>query len=553
MSEKRTDTAFLVQGSVLAAASIISRIIGMLYRIPMTAIIGEYGNDYYSCAYEIYNIMLLISSYSLPMAVSKMVSARIANKQRENAWRVFKCALLFGLITGLAAALIVFFGAGGLTKLFQTPLAYLALKVLAPTILIVAILGVIRGFFQGMGTMIPSAVSQVLEQIVNAVVSVAAAWILFGYGSRIAAVLGSENHYAEAYGAAGGTLGTGAGALAALIFVIFVLLAFRKKIKFSIFKEKRRYEVQTESYSSLMKILILTVVPILLSTTLYNLVSIVDQGLFKNLAIAQGTDNDTVSYWWGIYSGYYRVLLNVPIAISTALATSSVPALAAAHALKDKEQVRRKIGLSMRFIMVVAMPCTAGLIVLAQPVMNLLFPGVSELAGNLMIAGGISILFYSISTLSNAVLQGIDRMKVPIRNAVIALICNVISVPIALFAFHLGIYTMVVGNIVFSLVMCILNGRSVKQYSGFSPDIRKTFIKPAIASVIMGAIVFGFYKLTYSLIGSNTICTIAAIIVGVIVYFVVLLLIRGLTEEELKSFPKGTLLIKIGKKLHLLR
>ncbi|MCD8301364.1 MAG: oligosaccharide flippase family protein, partial [Clostridiales bacterium] len=199
-NNRKSETSFLVQGSVLAIASIVSRIIGLLYRIPMTNIIGEYGNDYYSCAYEIYSMMLLISSYSLPMAVSKMVSGRMAKHQKENAWRVWIGALGIAAVTGTACCLVVFFGAGALTRLFQTPLSFFALRVLAPTIIVVAVLGVIRGFFQGLGTMVPSAISQIIEQIVNAVVSVGAAFVLFGYGARVAAGLGGEQHYAEAYG-----------------------------------------------------------------------------------------------------------------------------------------------------------------------------------------------------------------------------------------------------------------------------------------------------------------------------------------------------------------
>lgn len=125
MSKKKNDTSFLVQGSILAIASLVSRVIGLVYRIPLTAIIGDHGNDYYSCAYEIYSLLLLISSYSLPMAVSKMVSARISNGEKQNAYRVFKGAMIFALFTGTAACMIVFFGAEELTRLFKTPLGCL--------------------------------------------------------------------------------------------------------------------------------------------------------------------------------------------------------------------------------------------------------------------------------------------------------------------------------------------------------------------------------------------------------------------------------------------
>ena len=280
-----------------------------------------------------------------------------------------------------------------LTRLFKTPLGVYALQVLAPTLIIVAVLGVFRGFFQGMGTMIPSAVSQIIEQIVNAVVSVGAAYVLFAYGRRIATVLGSKEHYDAAYGAAGGTLGTSAGALCGLAFIIFVFSMFLPKFRKAMRRENKIGKKQPESYRVIFGILIGTIVPVLMSTTIYNMVSIVDQWLFKNIATIQGYSATDVSEWWGIFSGKYRVLTNVPISISTALAASCVPALAAAFAQKDEEQVRSKISMSMRFIMVVAMPCTAGIMVLADPIIQLLFPGSSPLAGHLLQAGGISVIF----------------------------------------------------------------------------------------------------------------------------------------------------------------
>ena len=149
----------LVQGSILAIASIISRIIGLIYRIPMQNILGDIGIGYYSTAFEIYNVMLIISSYSLPTAVSKMVSAQMAKKNRRQTYQILKCALLFATTTGTIVALILFFGGEFFaTTLLNTPFSIFALKILAPTLLVVAILGVLRGFFQGLGTMMPSAV-----------------------------------------------------------------------------------------------------------------------------------------------------------------------------------------------------------------------------------------------------------------------------------------------------------------------------------------------------------------------------------------------------------
>ena len=554
MSEKKkSDSGFLVQGSILAIASIVSRIIGLLYRAPLQAIIGNVGNDYYSCAYEIYSTMLLISSYSLPLAVSKMVSTRVAVGQRRNAHKVLKGGLMIAGVTGAIGCIIVFFGARFITAdIFKTPMSFYALRVLAPTLIIVAVLGVIRGFFQGMGTMVPSAVSQVLEQIANAIVSVAAAYVLFGYGKRIGAVLGNEDMYAAAYGAAGGTLGTGVGAVVGLAFVLFVFSAFWPKMKRAERREAKRGNVKDESYRSIIKVMILTIVPVLLSTTLYNISSIIDQGIFKNIALMQGYSAHTISNWWGIFTGKYKVLINVPISIASAMGASCVPSLAAAYAAKDMDAVKSKISSAMRFIMVIAFPCTVGFLVLAFPILRLLFADAEPLSAQLLQLGAISIIFYSISTLSNGILQGINKMIIPVRNVIIALGAHIVFLVLLMKVADLNIYAVVIATAFFALLMCILNGVSVQKYSQYDLNIMKTFVKPGIASAIMGVIVFVVYHSGMKLFSHNAIWTLISILVGIVVYGVAILLIKGLTEEELKSFPKGTLIIRFGKKLHLL-
>lgn len=550
-TKKKSESGFLVQGSILAVASIISRIIGLLYRIPLTAIIGDIGNDYYGAAMEVYSILLLISSYSLPLAVSKLVSTRVAKSERKNAYRLFKGALLFALISGTIAALIVYFGAEVITVyLVKTPLSIFALKVLAPTLLIVAVLGVVRGFFQGMGTMMPSAISQLIEQIINAVVSIWTAYMLFGYGSRIGAVLGNSEQYGAAYGAAGGTIGTGIGALAALLFVIFVFTVYRPVYKRQILRDRRKGE---ESYRNIFFILIMTIVPVLLSTTIYNISSILDMGIFKHVAAAQGYKEKTYSTMWGIFTGKYKTLINVPIAIASSLAASSVPSLATAFASRDIPQVKRKVASSIRFIMVIAFPCAVGMGVLASPILQLLFHDARELPARMIQVGAISIVFYSLSTLSNGILQGIDRMKAPVKNAVITLLLHIGVLMALMYGLDLNIYAVVWANTFFSFFMCILNGRSIRKYLKYRQEVVKTFLIPGIASAIMGGAVYGVYQLLMKFVKMNAVATVISIVVGVLVYGIFLLLMRGLNEEDLKAFPKGYLIIRIAKKMHLLK
>lgn len=547
---KNSDTGFLLQGSILAMASIISRIIGLVYRMPLTAIIGKTGNDYYGTAYEIYNIILLISSYSIPLAVSKMVAARMAKGQAKDAYKVLKGSLLFAFVSGTIAMIVVFVGADFFTgTLLKTPLSAIALKVLAPTLLIVAVVGVFRGFFQGLNTMMPSAISQIAEQIMNAIVSVVAAYMLFSYGAKVGAVLGDKDAYAAAYGAAGGTTGTLVGALTALLVVVFVYMAYRRRFIRKVKQDRGRSK---ETFSEMMKILIMTIIPVLLSTTIYNISSIIDNGVFKNIAHMQGYSAKEISEWWGVFTGQYKVLINVPISIASAMAASCVPSLTAAYHSKDKEGVRFQIQSATRVIMVIAIPCAVGMAVLASPIMQLLFADSDPLSGQMMMLGAISVVFYSLSTLSNGLLQGIDQLKVPVKNAAIALVLHLLFLVVAMEFFHLHIFAVVLANAFYALCMCVLNGLAVARYSGAKQDIKKTYLTPAAAAAIMGVVVYGVYQLLYLLLKSNAISTVIAIIMGVVVYFVALLLMKGLTESEIKKFPKGNLLVNIAKKLHLL-
>lgn len=547
---RKSDTNFIVQGSILAIASIISRIVGLIYRMPLTAIIGKTGNDYYGTAYSIYNIMLIISSYSLPLAVSKLVSARMAVGHAKDALKVFRSAMIFAVISGGIGALVVFFGADFFAgTLLKTPMSVLALKVLAPTLFIVAILGVFRGFFQGLNTMMPSAFSQICEQILNAIVSVVAAYMLFSYGKKVGAVLGNPDNYAAAYGAAGGTLGTLSGSILALGIVAFIYTAYRRRFKKKLIRDHSRNQ---ESYGEVFRVLILTIVPVLLSTVVYSISTLIDQGVFKNIAVLQGYDAKTISEWWGVYSGQFIVLTNVPISIASSLAASCVPSLSTAYFAKDYDRVNHQINLATRFIMVIAIPSAVGMAVLGKALNLLLFADGDDTTMYIMILGTISIALFALSTLTNGLLQGIDKMKIPVINSVIAILIHVIFLIILMEFFDLNIYAVVIANNIYGLVVCILNDIALKKYTSSSQNIEKTYIIPAISSLVMGVSVYVIYKLCYTLLHSNAVSTIFSIVVGVAVYGILLLKMKGLTENELMRMPKGNLIVSLCEKFHLI-
>lgn len=219
------------------------------------------------------------------------------------------------------------------------------------------------------------------------------------------------------------------------------------------------------------------------------------------------------------------------------------------------ESVRQEINAAMRFIMVVAFPSAVGLSVLATPIFTLLFPGTADTAGMasfLMLIGSSAVIFYSVSTLSNGLLQGINQLRIPVVNAAIALVAHVILLVVLMLMFRLNIYAVVLANCFFSLLMCLLNARALATHSGYKQEVYKTFIIPAICSAIMGVVTYLIYRGLYQLSHSTAAALLPALVIAVIVYGFCLLLFKGLTEEELKRFPKGTVVIKIAKKFHLL-
>lgn len=545
----KRESNFVVQGSILAVAGIIVRLIGILYRVPMTNIIGDEGMGYYSTAFNVYNIMLILSSYSLPLAVSKMVSARMAKGQYQNAVRVLKAALVYATVVGGIACFITWnFADFFATTAFNTPFCVYALKTLAPTIWIMAYLGVLRGFFQGHGTMIPTAISQIFEQVINAVISVVAAGVLFKIGLDSNRVYNTTG-YPQAFGAAGGTIGTGAGALAALLFMLLLFSIYWPVVK----RRKRRDgSRRTDSYGDISVTFLFTVVPVIISSAVYNINAVVDNSIMAYGMEALGRGKEFLSLW-GIYNNKYMLLVHVPLAMANSLSSSLIPSLSGAVARKEKGAVIAKTSLAIRFAMLIAIPSAVGLTVLSAPINNLLFKsGDNTEAIRMLITGSAAVIFLSMSTVTNAILQGINHMNVPVRNAFISLILHIGVLYLMLMVFKMGIYSMVFANIAFAVFMCILNAIAIRRYLNYRQEIVKTFLLPAVASAFMGAAAFGVYKGVTLIIKSNLLGTIFAVLAAIAVYGVLLIKLRCIDEEELYSMPGGTKVIRLSRKLHLM-
>jgi stage V sporulation protein B len=532
----------LLQGSILAIAGILVRFIGLLYKVPMIRILGQEGIGYYNTAYEIYNIGLILSSYSLPLAMSKLIAARRVRRQYQDIRRVFFSGLTVSAAAGGLMTLLLLLGGDFITTvIFKSPSSALPLKVMAPTIFVFSIMGVIRGYFQGQGNMVPTSVSQIIEQVVHAAVSIAASYaFMVWFASR---------PNPKSYGAAGGTLGTLCGAVAALIYLAIRMLCFQRRNARTL---RRPQKIPVETWGNVYSALFLTLTPIILSQFVYQLSGSVDNSMFGQIMDAKGLTETQRATLLGVYGGEYRLLSNVPVAIASSLGASMIPSIVQSRTCHRLKEVRYKIRMTIKFNMLIAIPCAVGMGVLAGPIMELIFHDNSELSANLMRIGAPAVVFFSLSTVTNAVLQGIDRMSKSVSHSAISLVLHMILVYVMLAYLDWNVYGLVIGNVTFALVVCILNWFSIKRALRYRQEILTTFLLPLLASFFMGGAALGIYYGTFSLTQKNSISMLVTVPFAMMVYAVLILLLRVVTEEELPQMPFGRKILILSKKLRLL-
>lgn len=553
MGKKSAKNNFIMQAGILAAAGIISRIIGLLYRSPLHSVIGDLGLGFYQSAYTFYTIVLLISSYSIPAAVSKVIAQKLAVKEYRNAHRIFRCALGYVLVVGGAASLFLFFGAGLLVEEAAVPV----LRTFAPTVFIYGMLGVLRGYFQAHKSMAQTSVSQVLEQVANAVVSVGAAYLLIKntMGTLEMPTEETEQILRATRGAIGSALGTGVGVLVALLFMLAVY-----KLNKSFIDRRIRYDrhPEVDSYREILKMITMVVTPFVLSTAIYNLNDTINNALYTKIYLKVRELDPVGTYsGWGVLSGQALTISKIPIAFASAMAAAMIPTVAQLIAARNVEGAKDKIGVAVKTTMIISIPCAVGLFVLARPVTCLLFPANTQasedLATGLLMALAISIVFYALSTLNSQILQGLGRMNVPIVNAAIALGFQTVVVVVLLFFTKLDLYSVVIANIIYSGIMCVLNQLAVRKAIGYRQEIMRTFVIPLLASAFMGAVAWAVYEGFLLMTKSPRISVIPAVLIGAAAYFALLILFRGVTETELRGFPKGHLLVRLAKKCRLMK
>ena len=542
-----------MQAGILAMASMIVRVIGLLYRAPLTAIIGDEGNGYYGTAYNIYTIILMVSSYSMPSAISKLMAQKLAVGEYRNANRVFQCALTYGVLVGLVGSGLLFFGA----RFLVPNVAVCVLQVFAPTVFLFGILGSMRGYFQARGSMVQTSVSQILEQLANAVVSIAAAWLL------MQTAVGADPTRRAQLGAMGSALGTGAGVLIALLFMVF---CFRRS------KEGRKAEIlsdatgKEEKYRIFLRDTVLVITPFMLSGVIMNLTTSLNQTIYMRMLIdLKGAGEIATTTLYGIFSNKAVVISNIPISIATAVSSAIIPGISAAYARRDETGARRQVGNAIRITSIIAIPSAVGLAVLARPITMLMFPQMEslELASSLLSLLAVTVIFYSISTITNAALQSIGRMNLPLVSAGIALVVQTVVLVLLLRFTDLDVRALVLVSILYSVMIFAVNQYYLRRFLGIRQDVRRDYLQPLVCAALMGAAAKAVYylvsmaaepveNLPKGFYFRNLAATAAALLAAVLVYGYTMVRSGTIRRKDLLSMPKGQSLVRLMEKLHWL-
>lgn len=538
---KKNDNTLVKNASFLMIAALISKIIGMLYKSPLSTTLGSQSFALFQYAQNAYFILLMIASFSIPQAVSKIMAEKIAFKRYRDAQKVFYCALLYAAIAGGIVALFCLFGASVMVP-DKMAGARLALQMLAPTIFLSGILGVFRGYFQAYRNMMPTSLSQIIEQIFVAVFALLMSSLMISSHS------GKGEKIIESWGAAGATMGTGAGVLAALLFMIFVYGINRKVVRRKIRGD--RVSVN-ESTSQVMKTIILIVMPIIFSAFIYNVNGYINSYMYTDILGKRGMDETVLQTLYAEY-GYFMTLINIPLTLASTAPTSMIPEVSAHYAMHDRKGANEKIDRATWISMIISIPAAVGLAVLSGPVTRLIFGETNGVAAKLLIIGGITIILNGNSNISNGVLQGIGKPNIPMIHAAIALGADVIVMALLLLLTDLGVYAIVLSMVVYAVVMCLLNERAMKKYMRHKNPWKKAYLYPLIASIPMGLVAGGVYYGLYLLVPSNFLCLCVSVVLAVIVYFGVYFFVSRPSKEELFMMPGGSILYRVAGKMNLI-
>ncbi len=537
---KQKGASFMKNVLILMFAQISVKLLGLIYRLVITNAegFGNTGLGYYSTGYQIYSLLLALSSIGIPSVVSKMVSERIAIGDNKGAQRIFKISMTFFVSLGLVFSLLLFFAAEPIaTLVFNVPDVKYVMQVLAPAIVFVAASAVFRGYFAGQNDMKPTSASQILEQFFNCVLS-----ITFVY-----ALIGKEPYIM----AAGGNLSS---TLAIIITFMYLILYYkRRKIRVS---KKQISPERNKTNGQLLKAILAMSIPITISSVISVVNPIIDSSTVSRCiqtafaSIITGGKEALEAYAMNMTGILAKMdtLVGLPVAINVAFSTALTPAIAAAIAKKDYKTASKRLSFSLFSSLIIVLPCAAGFIALAQPILNLIYPTASD-GANILMLYSISMIFIALSQTINGGLYGLNKTKTPaIALAVGALIKFILNI-VLISNPNMGIIGAGISSIVCQVVAFTICFTSLRKSIRLNLKLKNNIVKPIIAAVTMGVFVY-FINAGLSKVINGNIATIISILCGALIYVAMILLTKSLKKEDILMIPFGSkvypILVKIG-------
>ena len=530
MSDAQKKQNFLHGTALLAMATAIVKVIGALYKIPLNAIIGEQGFGYFNTAYDIYNVLLMISTAGLPVAMSRMISQASSLKHYNQVRRIYHTARGIFLGLGIAGTLLMTVFCRQLAQFQNQPDAWAAIGCLGPCVLLICIMSTFRGFFQGQSNMIPTSISQVIEAVVKLIVGMIAALFLLKTTGSVPLAAG------------GAILGVTA---SCLVSSIYLFCRFRKSYVF--------LPVTTEeprSYWDTAKGLMLIAVPITVGSAILQFFTMMETKIYMGQLLNLGYTQGAADTMRGIY-GMCLTIFNMPCAFITPITISIIPAITAQLTLGDNGSAKQTEEAAARLTGLLAIPCAIGLAVLARPITALLGGYTGErldLATKLMTILGICVLFNAVVLVTTAIMQAHGHATRPVVNMLLAGCLRLVAVYVLSGNPAIGIVGAPISNLTCYVVIFLLNLISIRTLFPEPPAIAKNVLRPLLSGLLMGAFAYGSYRLLLSLgITSRLLLCALPVAVGAVVYFVCIIALKVLRREDCLLLPKGEKIAKILK------
>ncbi|MCM8711331.1 polysaccharide biosynthesis protein [Clostridium sp. SYSU_GA19001] len=522
--------------AILSAAGMAVKMLSLLYVPFLQIIIGGEGYGVYASTYAVFAFVYIITNSGLSSAISKIVSELIALENYKDAVKAFKMARFLMIMIGTFMAVLLVLLARPLANVTNYPKAYLAIMSLAPAIVLTSVASAYRGYFQGRGNMKPTAVSQILEQIANLIFSLIFAALLMKYGVEA--------------GCAGATVGTTIGAL---VSVIYLIRFYSRNKVFKVSKTYSKEKIIRYSNKELFRKVIYYATPLTVAWGAQNAGNLIDAGNTKGRLLAAGFSDEEGSTRFG-YLGTNQVLIGVPITLVSALCTAVLPSISKAAALDNKEDVHSGVEYAFKACFFIALPSAVGLAVLSQPIFNLLFSK-NLAAAYLMKYYAFIMILMAIVQIQTTILQSIGKLYISTFYIIIGIFAKIFINYILIAIPSINILGAVVGSLVGFLIPLFLNNYFIKKSLGIKYNLIKLGVKPFIASVFMGLVVYlvNFdFNYMFSFLGSGyktrAISTFVSIGTGGLVYLYALILVGGITKKDLNSLP-NKILKMIPKKL----